>query len=94
MLGVAHFDQGQFEMASSEFKRLVDRQSPSTNPLQPLARLYYGRTLAKLQKQDESRKAYEEFFAAWKDADTNLPILVAAKQEYARLTDQRPRTND
>ena len=94
MLGVAHFEQGQFEMALSEFKRLVDRRSPSTNPLKPLAHLYYGRTLAKLQRKDESRKAYEQFFTAWKDADANLPILVAAKQEYSRLEDQRPTTKD
>ena len=51
MLGVAHFEQSQFEMALSEFKRLVDRRSPSTNPLKPLAHRITGRTLAKLQKE-------------------------------------------
>jgi hypothetical protein len=28
---------------------------------------------------------YGDFFTVWKDADPDLPILVAAKQEYARL---------
>ena len=32
-----------------------------------------------------SRKAYEEFFALWNDADPDVPILVAAKKEYAAL---------
>jgi eukaryotic-like serine/threonine-protein kinase len=30
----------------------------------------------------ESRQAYEDFFAVWKDADADLPILRAAKREY------------
>jgi len=85
MLGVAHFDQGHTEAAASEFKRLVDRRSQVINPVKPLAHLYYGRTLAKMGKTAESRKAYDEFFAVWKNADANLPVLVAAKQEYSRL---------
>jgi Flp pilus assembly protein TadD len=84
-LGAAHLAQGNTEMAAQQFKKIVDRREPSTSLLKPLASLYYGRTLAKLRKNDESRKAYEEFFAAWKDADANLPVLVAAKREYARL---------
>jgi hypothetical protein len=35
--------------------------------------------------KDESRKAYDRFFEAWKKADADLPILVAAKKEYAAL---------
>ena len=63
----------------------MDRRAPTTNSLNPLASLYYGRALAKLGKIDESRKAYEQFFEMWKNADANLPVLVDAKQEYARL---------
>jgi hypothetical protein len=33
----------------------------------------------------EARKVYEDFFTVWKDADTDLPPLVEAKREYARL---------
>jgi len=29
--------------------------------------------------------AYQNFFAMWKDADPDLPILLAAKSEYAKL---------
>ena len=32
-----------------------------------------------------SRMMYRNFFTAWNDADPHLPILVAAKEEYARL---------
>jgi hypothetical protein len=29
--------------------------------------------------------AYEDFFALWKDADPDIPILKQAKAEYAKL---------
>jgi eukaryotic-like serine/threonine-protein kinase len=32
-----------------------------------------------------AKKAYEAFFATWKDADSDLPMLVAAKKEYSAL---------
>jgi hypothetical protein len=32
-----------------------------------------------------AKKAYEALFATWKDADADLPQLVAAKKEYAAL---------
>jgi hypothetical protein len=28
-----------------------------------------------------SQKAYEDFFARWKEADPDLPILIEAKRE-------------
>jgi serine/threonine protein kinase/Flp pilus assembly protein TadD len=33
----------------------------------------------------KARAAYNDFFALWKDADPNIPILLAAKSEYSRL---------
>ena len=35
-----------------------------------------------------ARIAYQDFLAGWKDADPDLPVLVAAKQEYAGLPQQ------
>jgi len=32
-----------------------------------------------------SRKAYQDFFAIWKDADPDAPQLVQAKAENAKL---------
>jgi hypothetical protein len=31
----------------------------------------------------DAKKAYDAFFLTWKDADADLPMLVAAKKEYA-----------
>ena len=46
-------------------------------------------TLARLQVQlgqkDEARKTYEKFFEIWKDADSNVPLLVQAREEFSKL---------
>jgi hypothetical protein len=34
---------------------------------------------------ERARAAYEDFFALWKDADPDIPILRQAKAEYAKL---------
>jgi len=33
----------------------------------------------------KARAAYQDFLALWKDADPDIPILIAAKAEYAKL---------
>jgi hypothetical protein len=35
--------------------------------------------------RDKARAAYQDFFALWKDADADLPVLKEAKAEYAKL---------
>jgi tetratricopeptide (TPR) repeat protein len=84
-LGVVQLSEGRAEAAAARFKEIMDRKTPSLNALQPIAPLYYGRALAKLGRLEESRKAYDEFFEGWKKADATLPILVEARNEYARL---------
>jgi hypothetical protein len=32
-----------------------------------------------------ARSAYQDFFALWKDADPDIPILKQAKAEFAKL---------
>jgi hypothetical protein len=32
-----------------------------------------------------ARAAYNDFLTPWKDADPDVPILIAAKAEYAKL---------
>jgi hypothetical protein len=33
----------------------------------------------------KAKKAFQDFFELWKDADPDLPILQQAKAEYATL---------
>ena len=40
---------------------------------------------AQLGQKDEARRSYQKFFEIWKDADPNLPLLVQAREEFAKL---------
>jgi eukaryotic-like serine/threonine-protein kinase len=33
----------------------------------------------------KAKAAYQDFLALWKDADPDIPVLIAAKVEYAKL---------
>jgi hypothetical protein len=49
------------------------------------AQLGLARAYAMNGDKAEAKKAYEAFFATWKTADPDLPMLQAAKKEYAAL---------
>ena len=51
----------------------------------PMAQLGLARAYAMGGDKANAKKAYEAFFGTWKDADSDLPMLVAAKKEYAAL---------
>jgi hypothetical protein len=44
-----------------------------------------GRAAAQAGRMPESKSEYEKFFAVWKDADKDLPVLLIARREYASL---------
>ena len=50
------------------------------------ARILLGRALAGAGRAAEARKAYDEAFRIWKDADADLPLLVEARKAYQRLS--------
>jgi eukaryotic-like serine/threonine-protein kinase len=84
-VGVVELHEGRAGAAAVRFKQIVDQNEVNFSPLKPIAALHYGRALVKMGKIDEGRKAYDQFFEGWKKADANLPLLVAARAEYARL---------
>jgi hypothetical protein len=45
-----------------------------------------ARAAALIGDSARSRKAYEDFFALWKDADATLPVLIQAKKEFQSVT--------
>ena len=84
--GFVDLERGSAEAAAATFKRMLDRLgASSTSFFTPLSHVYYARALAKLGKRDDSRREYDRVFDIWKAADPDLPILVAAKKEYAAL---------
>ena len=46
-----------------------------------------GRAHAGAGHVTEARKAYQEAFTIWKDADADMPLLVEARQEFAAARD-------
>jgi hypothetical protein len=50
-----------------------------------LAQLGLARAYALQGDKAKSRIAYQDFFALWKGADPDIPVLKAAKAEYAKL---------
>jgi serine/threonine protein kinase/tetratricopeptide (TPR) repeat protein len=72
--------------AAAEFQRILDhRGTMPVSPLYPLAYVQQARAYALSSDQAKARKAYQDFFALWKDADADIPILRDARTEYARL---------
>lgn len=72
--------------AAAEFQKLLDCPGIALNfPLGVLAHLQIGRAYAIEGDTGKAQSAYQDFFALWKDADPDIPILKEAKAEYAKL---------
>jgi eukaryotic-like serine/threonine-protein kinase len=72
--------------AAAEFQKIVDHPGVALNSITgALAKLGLARAFAVEGDSAKARVAYQDFFALWKDADPGIPILLAAKSEYAKL---------
>ncbi len=72
--------------AAAEFQKILDWPGIVVNePIGALAHLGLARSYALSGDTSKSRAAYNDFFTIWKDADPNIPILLQAKSEYAKL---------
>jgi serine/threonine protein kinase/Tfp pilus assembly protein PilF len=84
--GLANLKQAKGAEAAVEFQKILDHRGYAPmSPLFPLAYLGLGRATALQGDSAKARKAYDDFFALWKDADQDIPILIEAKKEYQRL---------
>jgi hypothetical protein len=50
-----------------------------------LARVKLGRAYAMAGDTAKAKAAYQNLLTLWKDADPDIPILIQAKSEYAKL---------
>jgi predicted Zn-dependent protease len=72
--------------AAPEFQKILDHRGVVVNePIGALAHLGLGRAYALQGDTTKARAAYQDFLTLWKDADPDVPILIAAKAEYAKL---------
>jgi predicted Zn-dependent protease len=81
--GVSYLKLKRGAEAAVEFQKILgNRGQASMSALYPLAHLGLARAWNVAGDTSKSLEARSEFFAAWKDADSDLPILIDAKREF------------
>jgi eukaryotic-like serine/threonine-protein kinase len=92
--GLAYLRLRKGEQAAAEFQKILDHKGASWGStwLHPNWGLYYSISYLGLARGSEiagdtakARKAFQDFLTLWKDADSDIPIFIAAKSEYAKL---------
>jgi eukaryotic-like serine/threonine-protein kinase len=84
--GEAYLQMKDGAKAAAEYQKILDHHG--TDPVDvsyALSHLGLGRAYALQGNTTAAKSAYQDFFAAWKDADPDLPILKQAKAEYEKL---------
>lgn len=72
--------------AQAEFQKIIEHRTLAANtPTTALAHVGLARAYALQGDTPHARAAYQDFFGIWKDADADVPVLIAAKAEYAKL---------
>ncbi|MGA2301653.1 MAG: hypothetical protein ABSG77_13300 [Candidatus Acidiferrum sp.] len=94
--GEAYLAAGQGSAAAAEFQKILDHSGIVVNCWTgALAHLGVARGNALQARTSQGSDAdaartralaaYKDFLTLWKDADPDIPILIAAKAEYAKL---------
>jgi eukaryotic-like serine/threonine-protein kinase len=72
--------------AAAEYQKILDHRGVDpTSVFYSLARLGLARAYALQGNSGKARAAYQDFFAIWKDADADVPILKTGKAEYEKM---------
>jgi tetratricopeptide (TPR) repeat protein len=84
--GMAYEQAGRYAEAQQDFQKVLDFKSNHYPDIVfVVAQLQMGRLFQKQGNTPKARIAYQNFFAAWKDGDPDVPLLHEAKAEYAKL---------
>ncbi len=84
--GLAYEQAGRYAEAQQDLQKVLEIKSHSgPDIIFAFAQLESGRVFQKQGDTPKARIAYQNFLAAWKDADPGLPLLHEAQAEYAKL---------
>jgi predicted Zn-dependent protease len=84
--GEAYLQAHDGANAALQFQKILDHRGiDPTSPYLPLSKVGLGRAYALQGDTAKAKAAYQDFFATWKDADPDVPILKTAKAEYEKL---------
>ena len=86
--GLAYLRLNDGARAAAEFHRILDHWGAYFGPFYPQSYAGLARAEALRGGTAAARKAYEDFFAFWKDADADIPLLIEARNEYAALKEK------
>ena len=85
--GNLYLKQRRGNEAAAEFRRVIEsRGADPFSPAHTLAHLGLARAAMLNGDISAARKSYQDFFAMWKDADQDLPVLAEARKEYEQLS--------
>jgi tetratricopeptide (TPR) repeat protein len=76
---------GQSRDAADVFQDMVDGRGANWGPEYAAAHVGLARAAASAGDAVRAKRAYEDFFALWKGADPDIPLLIDARTEYASL---------
>jgi eukaryotic-like serine/threonine-protein kinase len=84
--GEAFLGSNQGAKAAAEYQKILDHRGIDPwDVTYSLSHLGLGRAYALQGNTAAAKSAYQDFFAAWKDADPDLSVLKQAKAEYEKL---------
>ena len=84
--GITYLHQKKAKEAADEFEKILSHRGIDSFALEhQLAHLGLARAYALMNDTSRARKEYQDFLAAWKDADPDLAVLAEAKKELAAL---------
>jgi len=84
--GEAYLKARDGAKALVEYQKILDHRGIDPPSLfYPLARLGVARAYVLQNNSAQASTAYQDFFAYWKDADPDIPVLKQAQAEYAKL---------
>jgi hypothetical protein len=81
--GTANLKSGRAADTQAEWARM--RQISAGGFWDVMATLGMARSATMLGDTASAKREYQDFLAAWKDADADVPLLIEAKAEYAKL---------
>jgi eukaryotic-like serine/threonine-protein kinase len=84
--GLAYLRAGDGLRAAAQFQKVIDHPGiVGRSVLGALARLQLARAQKLAGNNAAAHDSYLLFLSLWKDADSDIPVLIAARAEYSRL---------
>jgi tetratricopeptide (TPR) repeat protein len=79
-LGNAYLELGRFDEAIAEYERIL-----KLNPNYPLVHYHLARAYESKGQSAEARAEYQRFLQVWKNADSEIPEIVAAHRALSQI---------